>query len=386
MVSTCKIVVRSGEHDRSNCPVSANIPVAYEEYKSSVLVDSATKKAIPCQVTKGVGGITLSWLANGLKAHQAQTLVLKACKEQPNKATVSIDDLTDEGRVNVLIGGKLFTSYNYGQQWVRPFLYPVIGPMDAQVTRNWPIVEGVKGEHKDHVHHKSIWVAYGECNKVDNWSEDKGHGWQRHRAFRTLSSGPVFGQITAKNDWCAGSGKKQFEETRTMRFYALPGGDRLFDVDVTFRMSEGQVVFRDTKEGGLLSVRVASSMDVRNGGKIENGYGGVNEGETWGKKAPWCDYSGLVGGKHVGIAVFDHMSNPRYPTEWHVRDYGLMTANCFAWNHYRPELKLRGDMAFRKGAVTTWRYRVYIHRGDAKTGRVGLRYLDYVEPPKVDMG
>jgi hypothetical protein len=196
----------------------------------------------------------------------------------------------------------------------------------------------------------------------------------------------VFGQIVAKNDWCARDEKKQFEEVRDMRFYGLPGGERLFDIAVTFKMTQGPVTFRDTKEGGLVSVRVASSMDVRNGGRIDNGYGGVNEGETWGKKAPWCDYSGLVDGKHVGIAVFDHERNPRYPTEWHVRDYGLMTANCFAWNHYRPDEKLKGDMTFKKGAVTRWSYRLFIHKGDARKGKVTDRFQEFIAPPKVTLG
>ena len=168
-----------------------------------------------------------------------------------------------------------------------------------------------------------------------------------------------------------------------MRFYAMPEGERLMDLDVTFRMTEGKVVFRDTKEGGLVSVRVASSMDVRNGGRIENGYGGVNEGETWGRKAPWCDYSGMADGRHVGVAIFDHEKNPRYPTEWHVRDYGLMTANCFAWKHYRPEDGQAGDMTFPKGAVRQWRYRLFIHNGDARTGRVREHFLDYIAPPSV---
>jgi len=246
-------------------------------------------------------------------------------------------------------------------------------------------VEGISGEATDHKHHKSIWVAYGECGRgrVDNWAEEEGHGWQRHRGFLKLISGPVYGRIVAKNDWCRHDERKQFEERRDMRFYALPQGTRLFDIAVTFRMTEGPVTFYDTKEGGLVSVRVATSMDVRNGGRIENAYGGVNEAETWGKSAPWCDYSGQVAGKHVGIAIMDHEANPRYPTGWHVRDYGLMTANCFAWRHYRPEAKVRGDMAFRKGQNTTWRYRVYIHRGDASKGQVRGRFLDFIAPPEV---
>jgi hypothetical protein len=244
-------------------------------------------------------------------------------------------------------------------------------------------VDGVPGEHQDHPHHKSIWVAYGECNEVDNWSEQPGHGWQRHCGFSKLMSGPVFGQVVARNNWCTSGDEKQFEEVRDMKFYAIRGGGRLFDIRMTFRMTECQVHFKDTKEGGLVSVRVASSMDVRNGGKIENGYGGINEDETWGKPAPWCDYSGLVNGNHVGIAVIDHESNPRYPTEWHVRNYGLMTANCFAWLNYRPERKVKGDMIFEKGSATTWQYRLYVHKGDAQSGKVAGRFLDFVAPPRV---
>ena len=150
-----------------------------------------------------------------------------------------------------------------------------------------------------------------------------------------------------------------------------------------FRMTESPVVFRDTKEGGLVSVRVASSMDVRNGGRIENAYGGINEHETWGQPAPWCDYSGPVGVETAGIAVFDHKDNPRYPTGWHVRDYGLMTANCFAWKYYRPDAKVKGDMAFKKGQKTSWRYRLYIHKGNARQGKVAQRFHDFIAPPRV---
>ena len=58
-------------------------------------------------------------------------------------------------------------------------------------------------------------------------------------------------------------------------------------------------------------------MEVRNGGKIENSYGGISESETWGKRAQWCDYSGPIEGRIVGVSVFDHPESFRYPTYWH---------------------------------------------------------------------
>lgn len=380
MPSKLRIIVQAGPHARSMCPVSAMLPAGWEG--DAQLTDASSGTRVPCQVVKAGHGKRVCWMVDGLKAGARQVLTLAPAKEPAIEAVRIVEDRGNQ-RVDVSIRGKLFTSYHFGGQWVRPFLYPVMGPGDTRVTRSYPMREDVPGEERDHPHHKSIWVAYGECGSVDNWSEEPGHGYQMHRRFLDVTSGPVFGRIAVRNDWTNSKRKKQFEETREMVFYSLPGGERLMDLTVTFRMTEGPVTFHDTKEGGLVSVRVATSMDVRNGGRIENGYGGINEGETWGKNAPWCDYSGCVDGKHVGIAIMDHPDNPRYPTGWHVRDYGLMTANCFAWKYYRPDRKQKGDMVFPKGSTTGWTYRLHIHKGDAKRGRVKERFIDYIAPPAV---
>lgn len=382
MPLTTKIRVSAGPHVRSHCPVTVLLPWSYKVSPYVSLQETKTRKTVPGQVSPQGGGIAVTWMLENLKADETQRFVVKALTKPPVVNGVMVRRDSGAEKLDVDIGGKPFTSYHYGKRWVRPFLHPVIGPYGLRVTRNWPVTDDTPGEHRDHPHHKSIWVAYGECNRVDNWSEESGHGWQRHRTFRAIESGPVYGRIVAVNDWCAPNETKQFEEIRDLCFYALPGRERLLDVAVTFKMTRGPVTFTDTKEGGLISVRVATAMDVTNGGRIENGYGGINEGETWGKNAPWCDYSGLLEGKSVGIAILDHESNPRYPTGWHVRNYGLMTANCFAWSHYRPAAKLRGDMTFPKGSKTTWRYRIYVHRGDARRARVSNRFLDFVAPPR----
>ncbi len=382
MARFVKLVLSAGEHDRALTPVTALVPGPVPAVPAFQLRDEKTHRCCACQVEAAQEGFSLTWLSAGLKAGQTQRLVLESGRPQPPR--VRIEDQPVRGRADVHILGKHFTSYVYGKEWVRPYLFPVIGPGGVQVTRQYPL-KHVRGEHQDHPHHKSIWVAHGDCNGVDNWSEEPKHGWQRHQRFERLDSGPVFGRIRAVNFWCHSDGRKQFEETREIRFYALPGGVRLFDLDLVFHMSQGPVTFGDTKEGGLVSVRVASSMDVRNGGRIENAFGGVQERETWGQAAAWCDYSGMAGGRRVGIAILEHKSNPRFPTGWHVRDYGLMTANCFASSYYHPEAKLRGDMAFKKGQRPAWRYRLYIHKGDARQGRVSNRFLDYFAPPSVSV-
>ena len=392
MSDRIRIVVEAGEHDRQKCPISVDLPWAYKELVDVCLQEEDSKKEVACQIGKGAKSAKLSWVIDQVKRGEKKTYVASSLPEKraakPKSSSVCICQDVDASKLNVFIDDQLFTSYHYGVEWVRPFLHPVIGPYGVRVTRNWPVEDKFADERRDHPHHKSIWVAYGDCSGVDNWSEEPNHGWQRTRyingkPYVALECGPVYGRFVVKTDWCTPEERKQFEDTREFVFYALPGGIRLFDLTLTFHMTQRDIVFRDTKEGGLISVRVATPMDVPRGGKIENAYGGINEKETWGKSSPWCDYSGVVEDKHVGIALFDHEWNPRYPTGWHVRNYGLMTANCFAWSYYRPEAKVKGHMHFKKNSRTTWRYRVYIHKGDAKTGKVADRFLDYISPPSV---
>jgi hypothetical protein len=294
---------------------------------------------------------------------------------------VEVQDQPGEG-IDVGIGGNPFTRYHYAHHYARPFFYPVIGPHGDSVTRHYPMQE-LPDERHDHPHHRSIWVAHGDVNGVDNWSELEGHGQILQREICALSGGPVFGHLCTHNDWVSNAGEKVVSEHRCIKIYNLPSQVRLIDFDITFTATEGDVKFGDTKEGGIVSVRVASSMDVPVGGRITNSYNGINEGETWGKRAHWCAYAGPVHGNVVGIAVFDHPTSFRHPTYWHVRDYGLMTANCFGLSHFYSDPNLDGSHVLPAGEKLHFAYRVYIHSGDTAAGQVGERYHDYVNPPQI---
>ena len=100
----------------------------------------------------------------------------------------------------------------------------------------------------------------------------------------------------------------------------------------------------------------------------------------WGKRANWCDYSGPVNGKTVGVAIFDHPKNFRHPTYWHARDYGLMTTNPFGVSTFEGEGP-SGEHVLRARDSLRFRYRVYIHKGDATDGKVAEKYNSYVSPP-----
>jgi hypothetical protein len=79
-------------------------------------------------------------------------------------------------------------------------------------------------------------------------------------------------------------------------------------------------------------------------------------------------------------AIFDHPSNPRHPTWWHARTYGLCSANPFGIASFEknPD-KNAGNMTVPAGKSVTFRYRFYFHAGDEKEGRVAEEYAAYVK-------
>ena len=71
--------------------------------------------------------------------------------------------------VTVKYDGKLFTRYIIGQS-NKPFLWPVIGPGDAEMTRAYPM-EKREGERHDHPHHRSLWFGHQGVAGFDTWHE-----------------------------------------------------------------------------------------------------------------------------------------------------------------------------------------------------------------------
>jgi hypothetical protein len=377
-----RFVVKAGEHDRHQCPVSVEVDATGLDPEQLVLTAEAGGQVVPCQAEATGDKIRVSWIVDDLAAKSEAAFALNQ-GTQPDTSGVALAE-AKPGQIDVSLDGEPFTSFCYGDDWARPFLHPVIGPHGEPITRAYPVIEDVPGETQDHPHHKSFWVAWGDVNGEDNWSENaKGHARQVVRDMREQVSGPVYGRISCLLDWVSATGEKQMEEEREIVFHNLSAACRAVDLKVVFRATDGDIRFGDTKEGGICSIRVATSMDAGDKGTIVNSYGGVNEAETWGKRAQWCDYYGPVAGQTVGIAILDHPKNFRYPTYWHVRNYGLMTANPFGLSHFLGDKQADGSHTLPAGETLTFRYRVLFHADTTAEADVAGKYHDYINPPKV---
>ncbi len=153
---------------------------------------------------------------------------------------------------------------------------------------------------------------------------------------------------------------------------------RSVDFEITLIASQGDLVMGDTKEG-TMAIRVPSTMSVSG----KNGKGhivtvtGLRDGEAWGKAAEWVDYWGPVKDQTVGVAIFDHPSNPRHPARWHVRTYGLFAANPFGLRQFDKTAADSSDLKIAAGGRVNFRYRFVFHAGDDQQAGIAARYQAY---------
>jgi hypothetical protein len=291
--------------------------------------------------------------------------------------------------VSILINGAPFTTYHFDPAEPRPYCYPVYGPGGRAVTRNFPMKdldEEKATKDQDHPHHRSFWTAFDETNGVNNWSEEKGkHGWTKHQKFEAREEGPVFAGFTAFSTWTSHPGQPLVDERRRIRVYNVGQEVRLVDYEIQLIANHGQVEYGDTKEGGILAFRVFHTMKEAQGGRMENNHGGSGEKACWGKRAAWLDYHGPVAGEILGIAMMDHPGNLNHPCRWHTRAYGLVGTNPFSTSAFEPT-QPKTPYLQKPGETLRFRYRVLIHRGDAKQGHVDDAYHAWVQPPQVRVG
>jgi hypothetical protein len=302
---------------------------------------------------------------------------------------------TERG-AKVLIDGALFTEYRT-DIGTKPILWPIVGPTGAEMTRNYPMKD-VEGEKQDHYHQQSFWFTYGEVNGLDFWAEprsykqgktpaDKKFGTIVQREFTAASANSASGESAGKNsvsfvtrnDWIdSATGSKQLEDERHFRFTTADGA-RIIDFSVTLKASSGKVEFGDTKEGAL-GIRVPTVLDVvgKHGGRIESSEDQTDEA-AWGKPARWVDYSGIIEGEPVGIAILNHPASFRYPTRWHVRTYGLFAANPFGLHDFDKSATQPGGYALQAGETISLHYRLIFHRGDTKQARLPKAFEAYAK-------
>jgi hypothetical protein len=311
--------------------------------------------------------------------------------EQNNKGPkVELIDQKADQKVDVMIDGKLFTSYCYADSLMKQILYPIFTVGENPVTRGWPIMPR-PGEGTDHPHQRGMWLNYGDVNGYDFWGNSyaiapeirKVHdGRIKHIKIEELSSGPGEGTLVTNESWVSPFGNQLLSEKTTYHFIA-DGSAHIIDRITTLTATDSAVTFKDTKEGmfGIryneqlkLSIKksesfvdakgdtttIAASSKETTGNYISSE--GITGDSVWSTRAKWMDLFGNINGEDVSLVICDHPKNFGYPTYWHARGYGLFAANPFGAHDF-TDGKLTVDYTLPKGQSLTFRYRVIISSG-----------------------
>ena len=300
---------------------------------------------------------------------------------KPLQAEVTLKRVGD--RVDIELDSKPFTSFYFSSDVPKPFLHPLRSPSGVIVTRRYPMENDVPGETADHPWHRGLWFAHGDIQGVDFWREiAEGARYPLpvgrfvFRSLEELKSGETAGTLSAVFDLMGGNESSLGTLAETFTFHRW-SGNNVVDVEIAISAGQGRCLKLGDTEEGSFAIRVAPGLRQDKGAILLNAQGAIGTENIWEKPSPWVDYSSEVEGQAVGIAIFDHPRNPKHPTLWHARGYGLFAANPFGEHDFSGNPTRDGGYTVAENETVTFRYRVVIHQGDVKAARVASLYEQY---------
>jgi hypothetical protein len=286
-------------------------------------------------------------------------------------------------KIDVEINGRPFTTfYVAGPEVTKPYLHPLRAASGTHVTRMWPMEDVAEEENtaKDHMHQRGLWFGHDGVNGVNFWANEVSFtppnlGRIVLVGAAQVESGRERGSISATFEWRSPEGRPMVKESRVMTFYAEPS-QRTIDFDITLTALD-KTEFGDQKDG-VFGIRLRPVLQEDSGsGRILNAEGLETEEQAWGKPSIWCDYSGEIHGEKVGVTILDHPGNPRHPVRWHVRGYGLFSANAFGESVFTGDASRTGGITVEAGDSLRFRYRVIIHPGEGDRAGIGEMWTQY---------
>ena len=288
--------------------------------------------------------------------------------------------------IEVKIGGSFFAKYHFSKLG-QPILWPIQGPANTPMLRDYPMKSNTPGEAKDHPHHRGFFIGHQGMSGANFWhNQYENSGTVEHLKVIETRSGEDRALIKTLNAWKDHQGKTMGADTRTLAF----GADevaRFIDLEINLHTTHQDLVFEEFKDG-FVGIRTHPDLRLTPSAKrgVHKVYGkarnseGVEGKNIWGKRADWVHYYGTIEGKQAGIAFFSHPSNLTKKGEkswWHARDYGLISANPFAPTKIGGD----GEHTVSKGQSLTLRYRFVFHSGSPEDAKIENRFARYAQDP-----
>ncbi len=314
-----------------------------------------------------------------------------------------------EKKIDILIDGKLFTSYIYNDEirvLKKPVLFPIISAMGDTITRGYPLAPR-KGERIDHPHQIGLWFNYGDVNGLDFWNNSDAIPEAQSDKMGTIRLQDIIfekesdnkAELIVSSNWLNFNGEILLEEITHFIFRA-ENNSRTIDRITKLTAIDEDVFFNDNKEG-MMGLRVARQLElptnqpivltdshgnktevaVLNNSDVTGNYlnsDGIEGNNAWGKRAKWVALSGSINNHDVSIVIFDNPENIGFPTYWHARDYGLFAANPLGqkiFSEGKEELNYKLDA----GDSVTFKYRILIQNEKIDKATCDEKYEEFIK-------
>lgn len=321
-------------------------------------------------------------------------------------AQFKLTDDTARGRLHITEDGKNVLGYNYGMQlntgadpryergcYVHP-LWDANG-WQRTITEDFAPLDG-------HLHHRGLgWTwphvevgEYAGKKAVQTWHPCDPPLRQHFVKWIKREANEKRAVIAVENAWILETDKPKSIVKETVEIVAhpitkigemphnnpqkppVPVMARAIDFTLTFQATDQPVKLFGAGGKGYGGFMIRGSYDMPKGA-ITIAEGPLN-GDRTRCPTPWADLS--HGGR--GVAIFTHPDHPPHPDgpknknrdplppRWLLRTSFAGLLNC-AWPGVEP-------CVLQPGKPVTLRYRVYVHRGDAKQAKVAEAYKQYV--------
>jgi len=183
-----------------------------------------------------------------------------------NGQAAKVKFVSGDHKVDVMIGGKMFTSFRYPVNMEKPFLFPVYAPNGSVVTRGFPLEPRPK-ERVDHPHHIGIWFNHGDVNGLDFWNNSSAIPAAKKNSYGHIvtkeivnAKGGKKGTLEVIAEWK--DNKENTLLTENTR-YIFSGNKTSYTIDhiSTLTAANGPVTFTDNKEG-MFAIRVDRAFEM----------------------------------------------------------------------------------------------------------------------------
>ena len=289
-------------------------------------------------------------------------------------------------KIDVIVGGSLFTSLIYPEDVAKPILWPVMSASGKVITRGYPRAPRAF-ESTDHPHQIGIWFNFGDVNGLDFWNNSFAIPAEKKDSYGSIVFDKVLSAkgntLVTSSNWVDNSGNVLMTEETTFIF---GGTENERTVVRSAKLTAVKdVKFTENKEG-MLGLRVDRSFEKPNNkpqaytdangivtevktvnnegvnGSYVNSLGDKGD-DVWSKRAEWTMLNGTKEGDDISLLIIDSKKNPNYPGWSHARGYGLFALNSMGGRAFEPGLPQAVTYDLKPGQSVTFSYKIVIKDG-----------------------